>query len=410
MHRLSSVAMKLLVIAWSSLVLAQNQKHNNVVPTPTFATVPLQLEDNRAFVDLTFTRPRGKPRAARCWIDTGGSALFITESLAHELDLDLSGKPQETELGPFVAVNPPQARLGDMAVDLQNLPMGVALGRKVAMAGVQAECFITPLLLRKYDVVIDYPARQFTMARAGTLKLEGVPFTTPIDPRTGLIRMEATIAGHSYGFLLDSGATYTMLSQTVFDELAAKYADWPHVTGALGASNMIGGPVETSLTMVRVPEIALGSIHLANAGVITRPAGTFEKGMSSMMAAPVVGAIAGNLLRAFRVQIDYAHGVTYLEQNGKLDPDDLNVVGLIIQPKVDGSYLVAGVAKKDGKEVIDGVASGDKLLQVDGVPVNGKTLAQVLDLLNGKPGEIRNILLERNGKQFTISAPVIHFL
>ena len=38
------------------------------------------------------------------------------------------------------------------------------------VTGVQAECFVSPLLLRNYDVVIDYPARQFILAEAGTLK------------------------------------------------------------------------------------------------------------------------------------------------------------------------------------------------------------------------------------------------
>jgi hypothetical protein len=408
MRKFSSVVTKLLVVFLTSLAVAQNQKPRDLAVKPASVTVPLYLEDNRVFVDLTFTRPDGQPRNARCWVDTGGGGFSITEPLARELGLDVSGKPHEEQGSRFVDIKPPEARLGNMVI--QKLPMAAILGQKTIDLSVRAECFIPAPLLKKYDVVIDYPARQFTLARPGTVKPRGVRLVTPVNPQSGFVRLEAIIAGKSYGFLLDTGAAYSMISQAAIDQWTTAHADWPRATGAVGAANMIGRAFEADLAMMRLPEIAFEPVNLSQIGVVARPTGTFEKWMSSMMTAPIVGAIAGNILRAFRVQIDYAHGVTYLEQTGKLDPNDLDVAGLLVQPKPDGSYLVSGVAKKNGKEVIEGVAAGDKLLQIDGAPVSGKALAEVLDALRGRPGEIRTVVLERNGKQFTISAPVIHLL
>lgn len=410
MYKLLSIGTNLLnALLLCSLAVAQNSGSANSAAEPSSVTVPLYLEDNRAFIDLTFTRADGQPHKARCWIDTGGGGFLITEPLARELSLDFSGEPAEEEGTRLVQVkSPAEARLGNMV--LGKIPMMAVLGQKTINFFVHADCFIPGRLLKNYDVVIDYPARQFTLAKPGTLKPRGVRMVTPVNPKNGFIRVEATVAGKPYGFLLDTGAAYTMVSQAVIDEWMAARSEWPRMTGAVGASNMIGGSYDAGLTMTRLPEIILEPLHVAQLGIVARPAGTFEKWMSQMMTAPIVGAIAGNFLRGFRVQIDYAHGLTYLEQTGKLDPNDLDVAGLVLQPKADGSFLVAGVAKKDGKEILEGVAAGDKLLQIDGASVSGKTFPQILEALRGKLGEVRSIVLERNGKTITISVPIIHLL
>ena len=45
--------------------------------------------------------------------------------------------------------------------------------------------------------------------------------------------------------------------------------------------------------------------------------GTFEDYMTRMMTAPIVGAVAGNVLRLFRVELDYAHEMLYLSGPGQ---------------------------------------------------------------------------------------------
>ena len=296
-------------------------------------------------------------------------------------------------------------------MDLKDARVSVMMGQKTIQPGFNhAEGMLPGHVLQRYQVVIDYGTQQFTLALPGTLKMRGTRLNTPVQQYWGFPRLEATIAGKSYGFLLDSGAAYTMISQNVLDEWAKAHPEWPRATGAVGAANM-GVPMEVGLEVTRVPEMLLGPLQLKAIGMVARRKGVFED-FSQMMTGPIAGAIAGNVLRNYRVQIDYAEGATYLEKISNPNPNsnDLDVVGLILEPRPDGSFTVLGVAQKDGKPVVEGIEKKDKLLKIEGRDVTGKTLQEILQSLQGKPGEIRHLVLEREGKPVTIAAPVVHLL
>jgi hypothetical protein len=59
------------------------------VTRPRRVTVSFLLDHNRLFVDLEFSRPDGKLRKARAFVDMGGPDLTFTEGLAKELRLEL---------------------------------------------------------------------------------------------------------------------------------------------------------------------------------------------------------------------------------------------------------------------------------------------------------------------------------
>ncbi len=386
-------------------------KPNGSAPStlPASVTVPIHLEDNRVFVDLTFIRPDGTARKARFWVDTGGGSFLMTESLGRDLGIDLSVDVRQDGKSRFVIVKPPDVRLGDMPLNLKDARTMVTLGAKDLQPGIDAEGLLPGHVLQRYQVVFDYPARQFTLALPGTLKNLGLRLDSPVSSQMGFPRVEAMIGGKVYGFLLDTGAAYTMISKAVLDKWAAANPAWPRATGAIGAANMIGREDADSM-MMRVPEIRFGILGIKQVGVVSRRTGTFETYMSRLMTSPIIGALGGNVLRAFRVQIDYAHGTTYVEKTGELDANDLDAVPLIVEAQSDGNYLIGGVARKDNMPLISGVKSGDKLLRVDCFPVAGKSLATILDALRGKLGDARQVLLERDGTQFTITARVLHFL
>src|SRR5258708_1546887 len=237
-------------------------------PAPRSATVPFHFEDNRVFVDLTFTKPDGSPRIARFWVDTGGGGFLMAEPLARDLGLDLSGKSAEEKGTKFLAVTPPAARMGNMQLDLKDAHALVVMEQKTVQPGFNnAEGMLPGQVLRRYQVVIDYGTRQFTLALPGTLKMQGTRLNTPVQQHNGFPRLEVTIAGKPYGFLLDSGAAYTMISQNVLDEWAKAHPEWPRATGAVGAANMIGAPMEVGLAVTRVPELLLGPLQLKAIGM-----------------------------------------------------------------------------------------------------------------------------------------------
>jgi hypothetical protein len=335
----------------------------------------------------------------------------MAEPLARDLGLDLSGPVSEGDEGErFASVkSTPQVRLGIMGIDLKDVRAAVVLGKKTIGPGIDAEGLFPGHLLARYQVVFDYLAREFTLALPGTLKMKGTRLSTPVSEKWGFARMEAQIEGKSYGFLLDSGAAYTMVSQQVLDDWRSTHPDWAVLNGAVGAANMVGD-FDPKALMLRLPKVAFGPLQITGVGVVSRRAGMFEHWMSRDMTAPIIGAIAGNVLRGFRVQIDYAQGATYLEQTGKLDSTDLDTIPLILNPQADGTYVVSGVAQQAGQPLMEGIAVGDKLVNIDSFAVDGKSLGEVLDALRGKPGQIRNLVLERGGKQITVFARVIHLL
>jgi len=103
-------------------------------------------------------------------------------------------------------------------------------------------------------------------------------------------------------------------------------------------------------------------------------------------------------------------GAVYFEKGAEFDLFDMDLVGLTLRPESDGSYSVLGVSSKNGKPAVEGVEPGDKLLQVGDLKTAGATMGPVVDALRGKPGDIRTLVLERSGTQFTVEAKVMRFL
>jgi hypothetical protein len=369
-------------------------------------TVPIDLRDNRIFVQLTCVRPDGSLRPARFQVDSGGGSMILSVSLSQDLALKSIGSPLKEEGETFQPVTSPEIRIGEMPLNLSDVRTLVTVGSKGEFTpGSGAEGFVPARLLRKYEVVFDYPARQFTMAQPGALKPRSVPVPSPIAAKSGFPRIELTVDGEKYGFLLDTGAAYTMISQTLIDKWQTVHPDWPRCVGAVGAANMIGGAFDVKAGMLRLPEMKWGTFELRGVGVVSRPPGTFEKWMSHMMTAPIVGSIAGNVLRAFRIEIDYPHGVTYLEKGTDVGPESLNTVGVVIGAHPDAGYTVDGVAQCSGKNVVEGVRAGDKLISINDWTVTGP-LADVLHELQGTRGELKNLVVERDGRQITIKTTV----
>jgi len=207
--------------------------------------------------------------------------------------------------------------------------------------------------------------------------------------------------------MLDTGAAYTGVSWTLLNQWAAQHPDWPHSIGAVGAANMVGGKFDVENALIRVPELTVGPFLLRSVGMVSRPAGVYERAVSEDMGSPLVGAIAGNVLRHFRVEVDYPAGIAYFESHGSDDATDLNCLGLVVQVKGNHTVLVSGVAQRDGKPEVPDVKAGDILLQVDDHKLTGASLAEVLEYLSRSPGEVKQMKVRRGNKELIVSATVL---
>ena len=121
------------------------------------------------------------------------------------------------------------------------------------------------------------------------------------------------------------------------------------------------------------------------------------------MSRPIIGALAGNVLRHFRIDLDYAAGVAYLQSDGIDNFTDLDCVGIIVHVEPNGTVAVSGVSQRDGHPEFAGVSSGDLLLRVDRHEVTGASLALILRYLSGPVGEKKRLTLRRGTKSISVN-------
>jgi len=388
-----------------SLVLGGPAEATPLSTAPSTVTLPCTLDHNRMIVEAEFLRPDGSIRKAKAWVDTGNPDLLVAESLARDLGLDLSalgtgdGKHSVDSSSPA-----PGIRLGGMPLDVQGLKPRIRRGSRV-MPGLPAEANIPARALRRCHVVLDYPARRFTLAKSGSLKPKGLAIPCRVNAETGLFLVVATLDGEAIPLGVDNGSAGTWVSENLTAAWATRHPDWPNATGAAGSANFFGFDFEAKGTLMRLPELGIGPLKAKNIGLLGLEQGFFDW-YSQKSAEPVQGFLGANLLRGFRLEIDFPNQMTYWEQAVQSDPDDLEIVGLSLRPEGDGRMVIAGVVRKNGTPCVEGLRAGDVLLRVDGQEAQGATTGAVITALRGKPGQTRSLIVDRDGKIIHLEALV----
>lgn len=374
-------------------------------------TVPLILDGNAPIVELELSTASVTPRIARFLVDTGGGAFILGSRLMVDTGAVTRSGVDAGAGAEMVELEPLEARLGGMVLDLSRARIVGKPGSPWLGPRNQAEGMLPASVLRRYDVVFDYPAGLFTLAKPreepGADPGRGIEVATPIGEGSGFPRIEVEIFGGQHGFLLDTGASFTMISRTQLDEIVAEEPTWAHAIGATGYANMFGGEMENGALMLRFPSIAIGGIEVTEVAVVSRPPGTFEEWMSERMSAPIVGALGGNVLRDFRIAIDYRRGVTRIERGATLLDADSTAVGLVLAAAPgDGQLVVTGISTAASSGVREGVRPGDTLLAIDETPVTGASLATAARLLSGEAGASKRLHLRRDGAERIVTVPV----
>jgi len=383
-------------LIFSSTVCAQS--------VPKSVTVPITLDHNRVVIDVYLPLPDGTSKRVRAWVDSGNSEMTMSQRVAALLG------PVRCDKQVCTAKAPSAILVGGWKTSLPEVheahaPAGVPTD--LMDPGMGTEINFPSTVLRNYDVVIDYPNRQFTIGEPGSVSFKGNSAKALINP-SGLIQVPTQIEGQTYNLALDVGASISLISSSLLAGWQKAHPTWAVMHGAVGAANMWGTPNEAQWDMVRVPELPFGATRLANVAVAPF-AGDRLDFFEKRAGLPTVGLVGGNALRQYVVGIDYAHSTVYLRRTNTAAPD-MDVVGLTLHPENDGRYTVLGVADFDGKPSVPEVKVGDVLLGVDGAPATGATMGQLWSLLGGTPGQTRSLTLERDGKRITVDAPVRRFL
>lgn len=374
------------------------------------ATVPITLDHNRIIIDVYFPMPDGSKTRVRGWVDNGNPDLWITEKLAKKLGLQESGEPKPALDGQErTAQAPGEMQVGGMTLSLAAIKDAHAVNRDSIGPGLSAEINLPSKLLRNYEIIVDYPNRELTIGVPGSAHFQGTPAKVILHSEDGLIQIPGEITGEKQNFGLDVGVTVSLISSDAISKWQKTNPAWRHMIGAVGPANLWGWEDEPKWELLRIPRIQYGGTTLTQVIVAGLPSPIMEY-IAKRAGVPTLGLIGANALLNYRVGIDYAHSTVYFQQVSKFNLPDMDVIGLILRPESDGRYSVLGVADYEGRPSVPEVQKGDILLTVQGGRATGATMGQVWSLLSGSPGDTRTLVFEREGKQFTVMAPVRRFL
>jgi hypothetical protein len=398
-------------------IAALAQSAPNTAPSfqPKSVTVPVTIDHKRLVIDVGIRLSNGTTQRVHACVDNENPDLYLSQRLAELAGGSISCNGQLCSTTP-----PAEMYIGGITITLGGRIPGsgikeakVPAGGAPIAPGLDAEINIPSTVLRGYDVLINFPGSELTIAQPGTLKFKGLKTRVIVSGGSGIIQVPSQIENKKYNLGLDLGSSISFFSQELFDRLASVHPDWPHMIGAIGPANMRGQSDEPKWKVMRVDRIQYGPLFLTNVAVVDFPNDrltVFEK----RAGIPTAGVLGADALLNYRVGLDYAHSTVYFDIGRTFNSPDFDVIGLILRPEDDGRFTILSVADFDGEPSVPqgqaGVQTGDHLVAVDGILVLGSTLGQVWSLLGGLPGEERKLTLERGGRQFTVVATVQHFL
>jgi hypothetical protein len=382
-------------------------------------SLPLEVAGSREFVRVTL--PGSKtPEALRFHVDTGGNTagLMIHRSVAERLGFSsVEALPRSIRIGDREVTLPEGANwlLADDAGDHGKFERAVRGDFSVGQIGAG--------FLSRYVVCID-PAK-------GRLGL-GDPKRFDLDPGDAkwvplfmlpggtnralypfvhvVLRDRGTVSG-SYGLLLDTGATSSMLERKEIEHQRTQHPDWATANGAFGDADMIGG--QFAEKVLRVEDVAVDAPRgaLAQVGLeehvsvdvgpttfVDRPTGAWRQMFGVVEATQGShGVIANDVLLRFRLLVDYPHSRLFMEPSGrKADASASSVrVGLSLVLGADGCPEVRRITDTNDKSVRDNLQTGDVLVAVDGQDVCKRYHHEIAAALAGPPGTKKKLRVRR---------------
>jgi len=207
-----------MMFLWLLLSIAPVRLRAQAAPS---GTVPFVLDGNRVYAHVKFILPDGKSRAALVFVDLGGLSVILSKELYDELNV---GSNRGLKIG-----------IGEMALTVESanvagddwISFSIGGNRKV-------EGLLPAGVLLNYQVRFDYAGQRMTVAQPATLHLPGTAIPFKLDPKTGLIAIDAKIDGQTYPITIDNGSGYTWIRMRTAQEWFARHPDWQRGTGAVG--------------------------------------------------------------------------------------------------------------------------------------------------------------------------------
>jgi hypothetical protein len=369
-------------------------------------SVPMSVEGNAPIITLTFRKPGGSVRTARFLFDSGGGAIIFDQELAADIGLKPEGAAISDEGQQYKAVEVPAASIEGMPLDLRTSKAFVHLGATSFTNRDKVEGLLPGKALEHYQVVLDYPRQQLSVGAPGSLPHRGERLPCPYIASSGHPRVDVKIDGASYGFLLDTGTQITLIREDLLQRWSKEHHDWPHSTGAVGLANEGTDP---DVFLLRIPLFQLGSFTVNSVVTASRPNDTFSA-TSFETPAAIVGALGGNVLSQFRIEIDYPDLLCFFEHSGREQANEFDTVGLVLDTNPKGQLVVRAVSSTASVVTRQSILPGDIILQIGGSSGAPYTLSDATQALSGVVGERKQLRILRHGKPMSVTVVVSRIL
>ncbi len=224
-----------------------------------------------------------------------------------------------------------------------------------------------------------------TLQGGGSGTLDGNQFNFPATR----VSLTVDIEGTSRTLILDTGSSYMVLRDALWNDLA--YDARPTLTGVpiLSAS----GPVTGKLTRART--VTLDGEMVMSPPVLDIGDDLLD-GFAMEVGHPVDGLLGGAFLREFLVTIDYPGGGLFLARytsEDHLDPDEFHQVGIAIDVTTansDHRFRIT-VVFPNTDAAKSGLTVGAVLVSIDGMMLDALGLDQAEQLLHGPVGATHTI-------------------
>jgi PDZ domain-containing protein/aspartyl protease len=369
-------------------------------PLPKDVAIPFELANNHIFIKVKVDQ------SPPTWfaIDTGDKDAIIDTQRAKDLGLNLGGELEVHGVGKTTStanyVNNSSFSIVGLDGFSQPLFLALPLTDVAVHTGHQCSGIIGFDFLSKFVVEIDYDHKTLILHDRDHYQYKGDGESLPIGFDSGRphIPVQITQIGRApidASFLVDvgDGNAVTLNSPFVTQEhlMASSHKT---VVRTLGYG--VGGGFTSPVG--RIQQIDIGHFVIAN------PVTTYSNADTGAFAASVVqGSIGADVLRRFKVILDYAHNRIIFERGAHFaDPLEYDMSGLALSA-VDTRDKTLNVDEvyRDSPASEAGVRQGDALTSIDGQPISAFTLSDVREMFRHETKH--DLVFNRGGRQIAVT-------
>jgi predicted aspartyl protease len=374
-----------LLAAFDDTVFARPGASDRTLGPAAHAVLALTRKGEHHFAQVSVNG--GAPRTFL--IDTGAGLTAISRELADTLGLALGDPLSIVGLGGGVearSANLESIGFGGLKrSDVTCLVLDFAEMR--SNMGLDVEGILGFSALNKYAVTFDFAAGTIELAENARRRSPGPGGArVPMQMLGGQALVDGKVDGVPAGaFILDTGSWITFVPRSV----ARKVQSLRRVPGVpfVGADGRV-----LEAEAVRARSLAIGAARVDRPILLSATGGGASDPVGLTLASGDRGVLGANVLRRFRITLDYPRGELVLDPNpvGAKDAEEgLATFGLIgpgIVLEQGAKGLVARTVVPESPAERSGIHAGDRVLAVDGRALDGVTAGQGQELLSGPEG------------------------